>query len=522
VESHFLIFSMVESERHPFLQGLSQHRGAPATLMVIFGASGDLTSRKLIPALYNLGQDNLLPERFHLIGVGRTEQSDEGFRQTAIEDLKKFSRRAFSSSLWNTLNDHIHYHAGSYDDLSSYVSLKEKIEAIDKTEPGPIQLLFYISTPPTVFKPILQNLGLSGLAAYGPGGKFETKVIIEKPFGRDLETARELNRVITSNFHERQVYRIDHYLGKETVQNLLVQRFANAIFEPIWNRSYVSHVSITVAENLGVGSRGGYYEKSGALRDMIQNHTMQLLALVAMEPPMSLNPESIRDEKVKVMHAIQPLALNHHKPDAVRAQYLAGLVGGKVVLGYKEEQGISPDSITETYAALRLAINNWRWQGVPFYLRSGKRLARRVSEIAVHFKRPPGVLFGGDTKFDLSPNVLVFQVQPDEGLTLLLNSKIPGLETRTQPVKMHFSYSTTFGSNTPEAYERLILDAMLGDSTLFIRGDETEASWKLITPVLDFWSASKSQGMDGYIAGSWGPFAADQLLVKDGNEWRRC
>ena len=345
--------------------------------------------------------------------------------------------------------------------------------------------------------------------------------MVEKPFGKDLESARALNITINQHFEESQIYRIDHYLGKETVQDLLVQRFANSIFEPLWNRNFVECVQITVSEELGVGSRGGYYDQSGALRDMIQNHTMQLLSLTAMEPPVSLDPESIRDEKVKLLKAIQPLELGSKNTDVVRARYTEGLVGGKKVPGYMEEQGIPDDSSTETYAALRLSINNWRWEGVPFYLRSGKRMARRVSEIAIQFKTPPGILFSSSNVFDLAPNTMVIQIQPDEGVSLVMNSKIPGLETRTQPVRMNFRYKTTYGSNTPEAYERLILDAMIGDSTLFIRGDETEASWKIVTPILDFWKTCGNEGMAEYQSGSWGPLESDQLLWQSNNQWRK-
>jgi glucose-6-phosphate 1-dehydrogenase len=344
---------------------------------------------------------------------------------------------------------------------------------------------------------------------------------MEKPIGKDLASSRAINETVAAAFSEDRVFRIDHYLGKETVQDLLVQRFANAIFEPLWNRNFIDSVQITVGEDLGVGSRAGYYEESGCLRDMIQNHTMQLLALTAMEPPVSLDAEGIRDEKVKVLRAIQPLTLGP-AGDVARAQYAEGLTGGKPVPGYLEEKGINPQSATETYAAIRLSINNWRWQGVPFYLRSGKRLPRRVSEIAIQFKRPPGTLFAAeDGRFDLAANTLSFQIQPDEGLSLILNGKIPGLETRMQPVKMSFRYATTFGSNTPEAYERLVLDAMIGDSTLFIRGDETEASWKLYTPVLDFWRGQGRAGMDSYAAGSWGPLSADALLAKSNQVWRQ-
>jgi glucose-6-phosphate 1-dehydrogenase len=511
---------MADSQRHPFLQGLSKHRGAPPTVVVIFGASGDLTARKLIPAVYNLSFDNLLPADFFLIGFGRKPIPDAEFRELATDAIKEFSRRELNPEVWGRVAAHTSYVAGGYDEKAAFDRLAAHIAEIEKKTGREVQPLFYISTPPSVFAPILLNLGASGLAGKHLGQAHQAKVIIEKPFGRDLASARELNRIVRSVFEEHQVYRIDHYLGKETVQDLLVQRFANSIFEPLWNRNFIESVQITVAEEVGVGTRGGYYEQSGCLRDMIQNHTMQLLALTAMEPPVSLDAEAIRDEKVKLLRAIQPLALGPNG-DVTRAQYAAGMVAGKAVPGYLEEQGINPQSATETYAALRLSINNWRWQGVPFYLRSGKRMARRVSEIAINFKRPPGTLFAEGDRFDLASNTLSFQIQPDEGLSLVLNTKIPGLETRTQPVKMNFRYSTTFGSNTPEAYERLVLDAMIGDGTLFIRGDEAETSWKLCTPILEAWAAAGRQGMDSYPAGSWGPPSADVLLAARGQQWRQ-
>lgn len=511
---------MSNSTRHPFLEGLSKHRGAAPTIMVIYGASGDLTARKLIPAIYNLSVDNLLPSDFHLIGAGRKEIPDDEFCKLAEDSIKEFSRRPLDQGVWDRWKENVHYHAGAYDDYAAFEGLSKKIDEISKGKGRGVQVLFYISTPPSVFKPIIENLGKCGLASRNLHTDIASKVIIEKPFGTDLETAQSLNRTLTDHFEESQVYRIDHYLGKETVQDLLVQRFANAIFEPIWNRQYVDNVQITVSEALGVGTRAGYYDKSGALRDMIQNHTMQLLALTAMEPPVSLEPESIRDEKVKVLKAIQPLNLDKKNSDVVRAQYAEGLQGGERVKGYMQEQDVPPESFTETYAALRLSINNWRWKGVPFYLRSGKRMARRVSEIAIQFKRPPGILFTEDSRFNIANNTMVIRIQPDEGITFVMNSKVPGLETRTQPVKMSYSYSTTFGSNTPEAYERLILDAMIGDSTLFIRGDETEASWKLVTPLLEHWNACGKEGLDTYTAGSWGPLSSEQLLWDNKHEWR--
>jgi glucose-6-phosphate 1-dehydrogenase len=511
---------MADSQRHPFLHGLSKHRGAPPTVVVIFGASGDLTARKLIPAVYNLGVDNLLPTDFHLVGYGRKEIPDDEFRTLASDAIKEFSRRDLEEETWGRISANTTYVAGGYDDVKAFERLAAHIEEIEQRVGRDVQCLFYISTPPSVFAPILKNLGAANLAAKHLGKPHHAKVIIEKPFGRDLESARSLNSTIRSVFEEHQVYRIDHYLGKETVQDLLVQRFSNAIFEPLWNRNYIDSVQITVAEEVGVGTRGGYYEQSGALRDMIQNHTMQLLALTAMEPPVSLDAESIRDEKVKLLKAIQPLKLGPNG-DVARAQYSAGMIGGKAAQGYLDEEGIAADSKTETFAALRMSINNWRWQGVPFYLRSGKRMARRVSEIAINFKRPPGTLFAESEKFNLASNTLAFQIQPDEGLSLILNAKIPGLETRTQPVKMNFRYATTFGSNTPEAYERLVLDAMIGDGTLFIRGDEAETSWKLCTPILEAWSEAAREGMESYPAGSWGPAGSDALLAKNNHLWRQ-
>jgi len=511
---------MAETQRHPFLQGLSKHRGAPPTVVVIFGASGDLTARKLIPAIYNLAADNLLPADFHLVGYGRKPIPDDEFRQMAADAIREFSRRELDQNIWGRVAANTSYVAGGYDEKPAFDRLTQHIAGIEQKNGREMQALFYISTPPTVFAPILQNLGASGLAGKYLGQAHHAKVIIEKPFGRDLVSARALNATIRSVFEEHQVYRIDHYLGKETVQDLLVQRFANAIFEPLWNRNFIDSVQITVAEQVGVEARAGYYEQAGCLRDMIQNHTMQLLALTAMEPPVSLDAEAVRDEKVKVLKAIQPLALGPGG-DVARAQYAPGMTGGKQVPGYLQEPGVNAESATETYAAIRLSINNWRWQGVPFYLRSGKRLARRVSEIAINFKCPPGTLFAEGNRFDLSPNILAFQIQPDEGLSLVLNGKIPGLETRMQPVKMNFRYSTTFGSNTPEAYERLVLDAMVGDGTLFIRGDEAETSWQLYTPVLESWTAAGRQGLDSYPAGSWGPPSADALLAKNDCAWRQ-
>ena len=497
----------------------SSINSTPPTIVVIFGASGDLTARKLAPAIFNLSMDSLLPSHCYLIGYGRKEISDIEFKNYIKESTEKHSRRKISEQTWKSLEENVSFQAGSYDNLEDFHSLSAQIDSIEKKLDQAIQCLFYISTPPTVFKPILENLGKSGLAKRHRNKQVESKVIIEKPFGRDLASANDLNAIINRRFAETQVFRIDHYLGKETVQSLLVQRFANSIFEPIWNRNYVSSVQITVSENLGVGSRGGYYDRSGALRDMIQNHVMQLLALTAMEPPSSLDPESIRNEKVKALQALKPLVVSGDNAEIVRGVYSQGLVDGEKAIGYLQEEGIPQDSITETYASLCLQMENWRWKGVPFYLRSGKRLAMKASEIVVQFKRPPEILFGKDAKYALSPNLLVIRIQPNEGITLYLNSKTPGLETRLQPIELAFGYETTFGSNTPEAYERLILDALNGDGTLFIRGDEAETSWGLLSPVLDYWQDQRSKGLESYASGTWGPISADKLLLSRGHEW---
>ena len=512
---------MSDTDRHPFLSGLSKHRGAQPTCVVIFGASGDLAARKLLPALYNLAVDSLLPADFHLIGYGRKPIADADFRTQAATDIRKFSRREFRADIWKRVEENTTYQAGGYDDPAAYAALLAQIAAAEQRAGRPLQLVFYVSTPPTVFEAILENLGRAGLAARGVGTDLESKVIIEKPFGKDLDSAVRLNAAAARNFRESQIFRIDHYLGKETVQDLLVLRFANPIYEPLWNARHIDHVQITVAEELGVGTRGGYYDDSGATRDMLQNHTMQLLALVAMEQPRSLSAEHIRDEKVKLLESIQPLRLGVGG-DAVRAQYAEGLSGGEKVPGYLTEKDIPPDSATETFCALRFSVENPRWSGVPFYMRSGKRLARRVSEIAIQFKQPATGLFAGDTRYDLAPNRLVIQIQPDEGTTLVLNSKVPGLEPRTQPVRLSFRYATTYGSDTPEAYERLILDGIVGDRTLFIRGDETEASWRLFTPLLHSWQQQGRVGMATYAAGSWGPASGDELLTPHGHAWRNA
>ena len=482
-------------------------------VLVIFGASGDLTKRKLFPALFHLRQNKLLPENFAIVGVARRPLGDE-FAADMKAGIVEFGDVDASDPVLEEFVSHISYHALNFDDPQDYASLKTELDRIDKEKNIGGSRLFYLATAPEFFAGIIENLGAQNMAQPEAA---QVAIVIEKPFGHDLDSARDLNHKVNAVFHESQVFRIDHYLGKETVQNLMVFRFANGMFEPVWNRNYIDHVQITVAETLGVEGRGPFYEKAGALRDVVQNHMMELLSLVALEPPSSFESESVRREKLKVWQAIPSIPILN----AVRGQYGPGIVKGEHVIGYRDEERVNPESGTETYAAIRLAINNWRWQGVPFYVRSGKRMARRVSEIAINFKRAPGTLFAESGGFNLAANTLSFQIQPDEGLSLILNTKIPGLETRTQPVKMSFRYATTFGSNTPEAYERLVLDAMIGDGTLFIRGDETEASWKLCTPILESWASAGREGLDSYSAGSWGPASADALLAKNGQKWRQ-
>jgi glucose-6-phosphate 1-dehydrogenase len=478
--------------------------------LVIFGASGDLTRRKLIPAVWSLYQGRTLPEPFSIIAVARGELSDEAFRMKMREAVADFARvQPPSETVWEQFAASLSYCAGDPKDPALYARLARALE-------GHPNRLFYCATPPSLYDHIVSQLGKSGLSQ-GRGGW--TRIIIEKPFGRDLESAQVLNRLIAGYFNESQVYRIDHYLGKETVQNILVFRFANGIFEPIWNRQHVDHVQITVGESIGVESRGAYYEEAGALRDMVQNHMLQLLCLIAMEPPVTFDADPVRDEKNKVMRALKPIE-TAGEDFAVRGQYGPGYVEGTRVVGYREERGVRPDSPAETYAALELFVQNWRWAGVPFYLRTGKRLPKRVSEIAIAFKRTPHLIFRRDPA-GVDPNVLVLRIQPDEGMALTVEAKMPGQDLKLKSVTMDFRYGDVFGGEAPEAYERLLLDAINGDATLYARGDWVEHAWEVLDPVLRAWSASPPPKFPNYEAGSWGPAEADAFIERDGRKWRR-
>jgi glucose-6-phosphate 1-dehydrogenase len=501
---------------NPLVAGLERMPVHPTSL-VIFGATGDLAHRKLLPALYNLAHEGQLPERFEVIGVGRRSHEDEEFRDTVIDSIERFSRRRPDNAVLEGLLSELRYVQGSFDDDAIYEQLADTLREFDDQAGRRLNRIFYLSTAPEFFPLIAGKLGEAGLNRCEDA---EVRIVIEKPFGYDLASARTLNAQLLEVFDEPQIFRIDHYLGKETVQNLMALRFANALFEPVWNRNYIDHVQITAAEDIGIEGRAGYYEHSGALRDLVQNHMLQLLALLAMEPPTAFNADRLRDEKLKVLEAIVPPTVDEVPSMAVRAQYAPGVVGGEEVPGYREEEGVAPYSRTETYAALRLHVSNWRWAGVPFYLRTGKRLARKVTEIAVILKPVPHVAFQSSGSVGIQANQIVFTVQPDEGVSVAIGAKIPGTRMRIRPVNMEFRYGTSFLSESPEAYERLILDVMRGDATLFTRNDEIEALWGIIDPILEEWSKDKSSTIPQYEAGSSGPREADALL-QDGHMWRR-
>lgn len=495
----------------------SKDKVASPCVLVIFGATGDLTSRKLVPALYNLSKDGLLPVHFACVGFARRDKSDRDFREEMKEGVNKYSRnKPVEPDLWNSFSEHLFYHRSEFDKDEGYQTLKTQLEEFDSKFGTEGNRLFYLSVPPSYFPMIVEKLAKNGLIYNKDERHKFSRVIIEKPFGEDLDSAIALQKDLTQHLDESQLFRIDHYLGKETVQNLLVFRFTNPIFESLWNRNHIDHVQITVAEEIGIGTRGKFWEEAGMLRDIVQNHLMQLVSLVGMEPPVNLSADSIRGEKTKVIEACRPLPIDDLKNHAVRGQYGPGFVDGEKVIGYREEENVNPKSNVETFVALKLFIDNWRWADVPFYLRAGKRLAKRTTEIAITFKNAPSVLFKENT-----PNTLVIRIQPDEGIALKMNCKVPGLGDVIQPVKMDFKYGAYFGASPPEAYERLICDCMSGDSTLFARYDEVIASWRLLTPLLKAW---KKEDVDSpfpnYDSGTWGPKAADDLIKSDGHAWR--
>ncbi|MBJ7450223.1 MAG: glucose-6-phosphate dehydrogenase [Parachlamydiales bacterium] len=489
-------------------------------IMVIFGATGDLTARKLMPALYNLNRENLLPQEFACVGFARREKSNEVFREEMLQGLKEFSRsKPEEDDTWSAFSERLFYHQSPFDQDEGYEALKKMLSDLDAKFGTKGNRIFYLSTQPSYFPVIVEKLKSHKLIYDKNSSGPWSRVIIEKPFGHNLESAIGLQKHITQFLTEDQVYRIDHYLGKETVQNLLVFRFANSIYESLWNNRYIDNIQITVSEELGIGTRGKFFEEAGILRDIVQNHMMQLLSLVAMEPPVSLKATAIRDEKVKVLNAIRPIDLAQFEKQVVRGQYAAGRIEGQTVAGYREEKDVAPTSEVETYVAMKLHIDNWRWFGVPFYLRAGKRLAKRCTEIVVNFKPIPNILFQ-QASHNNDNNVLAIRIQPNEGIALRINCKVPGTAMPIQPVKMDFRYDAFTGVQPPEAYERLICDAIWGDNTLFIRWDEVLASWTLLTPVLDRWQKDPKPPLDSYTAGSWGPESAANMLMDEGTAWR--
>ena len=503
--------------------GLIAERAPDPCAMVIFGASGDLTQRMLLPALYNLALDRRLPTRFAVVGFARTEWTDDEFRQQAKEAVSEFSRRPLDEAVWDSFASNLFYVPGEYHLPESHDRLNSVLERVERERGTGGNHLFYLAVPPNTFPLVVAQLGERGrIHSRDHSDAHWSRVIVEKPFGSDLDSARELNRVIHAVFREDDVYRIDHYLGKETVQNILVFRFANGIFEPIWNRRYVDHLQITVAESIGVGRRGGYYDETGALRDMVQNHLMQLLSLVAMEPPIAFNGRSVRNEKVKVLQAVRHLDPEEVQGTTARGQYGRGWISGEEVPGYREEEEVAADSKTETFAALRLFVDNWRWADVPFFLRTGKRLPKRSTEIAIHCKRAPHLLFREFADVSqLEPNVLSMRIQPNEGITLKFLTKVPGAPVRIRPANMDFLYGASFLVQAPSAYETLLLDALRGDATLFTRGDEVEAAWSITMDVLRGWQKMPAPTFPNYEAGTWGPEEADQLIARDRRQWRR-
>lgn len=507
--------------KNPLEDSTRASRTADPSILVIFGATGDLTSRKLMPALYNLALNGQLPAHFACVGFARREKDHEVFRHEMAAAIDQFSRtRPINDEVWKDFSEQIFYHRSEFDNDEGYESLNTFLKELDKKFGTKGNRIYYLSTPSSYFSTIIEKLDQHKLI-YGRNEekKHWSRIIIEKPFGIDLPTAASLQRDITKHLEESQIYRIDHYLGKETVQNLLMFRFSNPIFESIWNNKHIEHVQITVSEDIGIGTRGNLWEESGMLRDIVQNHMMQLVSLVGMEPPTSFKADSIRDEKVKVVEAIRPFPEGRFDDCVTRGQYGEGFINGQPVKSYREEGNVDPNSNVETFVALELFIDNWRWTGVPFFLRAGKRLPKKSTEIAITFKNAPGFLFKRQGQ-KVEPNVLVIRIQPDEGISLKMNCKVPGLNSPIQPVKMDFQYGSYFGAKPPEAYERLICDCMSGDNTLFARFDELLASWRLYTPILEYWQETKPKNFPNYPSGTWGPIESELMLAKHGFKWR--
>ena len=496
----------------------TDHHGRPGEpcAMVIFGASGDLTKRKLIPALYNLAKDGLLAKEFALIGFARNEMSTEEFRARLTAEIPQFATAPVDPGLWQWFCERIYYINGDFNDPQAYQRLKQQIAVAERDHATKGNCFYYLATSPTFFAPIVQQLGNAGLVNEENGWR---RVIIEKPFGRDYDTALKLNREIREVLNEKQIYRIDHYLGKETVQNIMVFRFSNGIFEPIWNRRYIDHVQITVAETVGVETRGAYYETAGTLRDMVPNHIFQLISLTAMEPPISFDADVVRDEQAKILKAIPAMAPEDVLTRTVRGQYGESVNGTEHMAGYRHEPDVSSGSRTETYVAVKLFIDNWRWADVPFYVRTGKRMPKRTTEIAIQFKRAPFLLFRKTSVDQLTPNRLVLHLQPDEGISLSFGAKIPGPTVRIGGVQMNFQYKDYFGTTPSTGYERLLYDCMLGDATLFMRSDMVETAWSVVAPIQDVWDALPPRRFPNYSAGSWGPDEANEMMARDHRQW---
>jgi glucose-6-phosphate 1-dehydrogenase len=508
------------SLENPLREGLRLERVPDPAAFVLFGATGDLAHRKVFPALFQLWRTHLLPHEFTIVAVGRRPYTDEAFRAEVRRAIDAYSRvLPVEDDVWDDLAQRIVYHRGDFGDQLTYTELAQRLDTLDERRSTRGNRVYYLATQPSQFAEIVAQLGRVGLDHERHEGGFR-RVVIEKPFGRDLTSAIRLNREVGKVFREQQVYRIDHYLGKETVRNLLVFRFANGIFEPIWNRRHIDHVQITVAESIGIEGRGAFYEETGASRDFLQNHLLQLLSLVAMEPPATFEADALRDEKVKVIRAVTELTPAQVHSEVIRGQYGPGWVSGKPVVGYRQEPEVDPESETETFIAARLTIDDWRWSGVPFYLRMGKRLPKRATEIAIQFKDVPHQLFK-DSATDPEPNLLAMRIQPDEGIMLRFGAKVPGLGTDVRNVTMDFTYGSAFQVDSPDAYETLILDVLLGDASLFTRADEVEEAWSIVDPIIDAWAEMPAPDFPSYESGTWGPQAADDLLAREGRRWRR-